>query len=278
MIDRAFHEGSADAECAALLLVRSGHSRPQFLRSLIGLAQSRALPRVSNYRVGAVGLGGSGAIYLGANIELASRELCHTIHAEQAVVVNAMMHGEQSLEALAISAAPCGSCRQFLRELDCASRLEIWLEDDDPHTLDEFLPSSFGPEDLGVTGALLANGSQIIESESSQPGANSPSAVAVQAALASYAPYTDARAGCSLVLADDTVFAGSYIENAAFNPSISAVQAALVMIAMAGRRAEDITQAVIAQSEPSPIDHAQAGRDLLGAAGCRVEPDIIGLG
>jgi hypothetical protein len=48
---------------------------------------------------------------------------CGQVHAEQFLVANMMQHGEQRLETLAISAAPCGHCRQFFSELCCAVRL-----------------------------------------------------------------------------------------------------------------------------------------------------------
>ncbi len=45
------------------------------------------------------------------------------IHAEQCLIANALLHGERGLRKLAVSAAPCGHCRQFYSELCCAVRL-----------------------------------------------------------------------------------------------------------------------------------------------------------
>lgn len=42
------------------------------------------------------------------------------VHGEQFLMANLVLHGERSLQALAISAAPCGHCRQFYSELACA--------------------------------------------------------------------------------------------------------------------------------------------------------------
>ena len=44
------------------------------------------------------------------------------IHAEQCLLVNCLHHGESSIKALAVSAAPCGHCRQFYSELVDAVR------------------------------------------------------------------------------------------------------------------------------------------------------------
>ena len=70
----------------------------------------------------AVARGASGRVYLGCNIELPNLPLNACIHAEQCLVTNLLLHGESSAETLAVSAAPCGHCRQFLAELVCAVR------------------------------------------------------------------------------------------------------------------------------------------------------------
>lgn len=48
------------------------------------------------------------------------------VHAEQSLLANAAWHGESALERLAVSAAPCGHCRQFYSELACAVRILAW--------------------------------------------------------------------------------------------------------------------------------------------------------
>ena len=69
-----------------------------------------------------VGLGASGRLYVGVNLEFPCLPLHNSVHAEQFLVVNALQHGERELVKLAVSAAPCGHCRQFLSELCCAVR------------------------------------------------------------------------------------------------------------------------------------------------------------
>ena len=61
----------------------------------------------------AVGLGASGALYVGVNLEFARLPLYNSVHAEQFLLVNALHHGERAIQRLAVSAAPCGHCRQF---------------------------------------------------------------------------------------------------------------------------------------------------------------------
>ena len=67
-----------------------------------------------------MGLGTSGALYVGVNLEFARLPLYNSVHAEQFLLVNALHHGERAITRLAVSAAPCGHCRQFYSELACA--------------------------------------------------------------------------------------------------------------------------------------------------------------
>lgn len=68
----------------------------------------------------AVGLGASGRLYVGVNLEFARLPINNSVHAEQFLVANALHHGEQAITKIAVSAAPCGHCRQFYSELCCA--------------------------------------------------------------------------------------------------------------------------------------------------------------
>ncbi|HEC33587.1 MAG TPA: cytidine deaminase, partial [Chloroflexi bacterium] len=81
-------------------------------------ARENAYAPYSGYRVGAALLGRSGRIYTGCNVENAVYPLCTC--AERVAVVKAVSEGERQFVALAVvtenGGAPCGSCRQTLRE------------------------------------------------------------------------------------------------------------------------------------------------------------------
>lgn len=85
-----------------------------------------------------MGLGASGRLYVGVNLEFARLPLNNSVHAEQFLVVNALHHGEQAIEKMAVSAAPCGHCRQFYSELCCAVRILSFSSDgsDTPRLLE----------------------------------------------------------------------------------------------------------------------------------------------
>jgi hypothetical protein len=59
-------------------------------------------------------------VYVGVNLEFPGMPLSQSVHGEQFLVANLLAHREAGLHTLAISAAPCGHCRQFYSELACA--------------------------------------------------------------------------------------------------------------------------------------------------------------
>ena len=223
------------------LALEFGGSVEQLMVALIPLARRAARPQLSGFDVGAVAEGTSGALYFGANFELDTSTLAQTIHAEQSAVACAIMGGEAGVERLAVSAPPCGHCRQFLHELSSASRLRILLAGKPPATLTELIPGAFGPGDLGVVGGL--SGRELAALEWVRRGTSPAADAALAAARMSYAPYTGALAGVALSLAapsesggdGTTLVAGSYLENAAFNPSLSPLQTSLIVLLSAFR-------------------------------------------
>lgn len=76
----------------------------------------RAYAPYSNYLVGAAVQARDGRVFEGANVENASYPL--GICAERAALARAVADGCRpgDLEAIAITASPCGGCRQWLYE------------------------------------------------------------------------------------------------------------------------------------------------------------------
>lgn len=100
-----------EASRAEKLRHDSGLGVEQFLASLVQPTADLARPPISKFHVGAVGLGYSGRIFRGVNLEFEGLPLNYTVHAEQFLVANALQHGEKRIVFLAVSAAPCGHCR-----------------------------------------------------------------------------------------------------------------------------------------------------------------------
>ena len=250
--------GAIPAHKIQALMAEAEVGRDQLMVALIPHAKEYAVPALSGFRVGAVAEGVSGAFYLGANFEFADCPANQTVHAEQATVISAACHGEIGLTRLAVSAAPCGHCRQFLFELVTANELGVVLSGSDPATLTDYLPAAFGPADLGVTAGMLSlqNHPLVFAEPGSQRFAGAAAALA--AAKASYAPYTEAFGGAAIAMRDGAVYGAPYLENAAFNPSVSPMQAAVIRACLARRSPGDFAEVCVAQGTTSKIDHARA--------------------
>jgi cytidine deaminase len=247
---------------------QDGMASGQFMLDLLPIAQLYSQPATSAYRVGAICSGANGRIYFGANLELANAPLGFTIHAEQSAVANAVAHGEKAIERLAVTAAPCGHCRQFLNELTTASTLELIIAGKPPTTLTALLPNSFGPADLGAEGGL--NG-EIETPMHLVSGATSPIAeAALRAASRSYSPYTKSQSGVAFGLQDGTIVAGSYIESAAYNPSLPPGIAAIDRLRFSGRSYSDISEALLVELEGAKISQEGMTRSVLHG----IAPDV----
>ena len=210
-------------------------STRELLELLVPIAQTFARPQISAYFVGVAALGESGNIYLGCNLEFAGVPLNQAVHGEQFLIVNAFNHGETKLVDMALSAAPCGHCRQFMQELGDESThgLHFLLPRNESVSFTELLPQAFGPADLGLTGGLLSAHTKASDSDDLR-------ARAKEAAQASYAPYTQSPSGIAIRTKDGQIFTGSYLENAGYNPSLSPLQAALVALVMAKKEYTEI--------------------------------------
>ena len=231
--------------------------------ALLPDAKRLAHPPVSNYFVGAVGLGASGALYLGANFEVPGNPLNQTVHAEQSVVANAFSKGEKALIALAVTAAPCGHCRQFLNEMTGAGKLRIVIEGQPARTLADLLPAAFGPQDLGNKSGMLDSAPAELRLT---PGNHDDlTRAALQAASRAYAPYSKSPSGCAIETKSGHIYAGSYLENAAFNPSLSPLQVAIVNAVIAGEDAAGIQRAVLVEKKGATIHQEAVTRIVLEA-------------
>jgi cytidine deaminase len=226
---------------------------------LLPLAKLYAIAPISKLRFGAVAkasVNPSGSeydLYLGANIEFAGQALSQTVHAEQAATVNAWLQGAAQIHSIAVSAAPCGHCRQFLYELEGRNMLTIITPGEGPRgfrstRLVELLPGAFGPPDLKKQGGLMT-ASNARHGLSLKTDVRDPLILeALSAANRSYAPYSNSMAGCAIQAKDGRIYGGPYVENAAFNPSLPPLQTAISSMNMCSLAQErTITRAVLVE-------------------------------
>ena len=246
------------------LMVTLNVGLPELMNFLVPYATKYATPPISNFRVGAVAHGLSGAIYFGANIEFYNEALSFTVHAEQASIAHAISYGEAGIDCLAISAPPCGYCRQFLYEItNCPSTPDITiLVNKDQYRLSALLPQAFGPQDLNVTTRLMLP--QNNNMQLAPPPADQFIENALKAANNSYSPYTSDYSGVCLVTASSS-YSGAYAENAAYNPSMSPLEAAVVQLVMSGDSYANITRAILVEAQTNKISQLTATTDVLSA-------------
>ncbi len=255
--------GSLTGEQARSLAQVAKLDADSLMRALIPLAAAYARPAISGFYVGAVARVPSGAIYFGANHEFAGTSLWMTLHAEQSAIAHAWRAEEEAIDTLAVGAAPCGLCRQFMAELGAPDRLRVIIADGPATTLAALLPQAFGPDALGRRGGmLLSRGvSLMLDHATDDPLVHA----AFAAARRSYAPYTGAEAGIALRLRSGEVVAGAYAESVAHNPSLSPLAAALSHRVFLGLEGDEIVAASLVAVGHAAIDHHTAARGLLTA-------------
>lgn len=124
-------------------------------------ARERAYTPYSGFQVGAALLTKNGKVYFGCNIENAA--YTPTNCAERTAFFKAVSEGEREFAAIAVvggpagtregaMCAPCGVCRQVMREFCDPKEFRVIIEDGKGGSLnlalEEILPFSFGPENL----------------------------------------------------------------------------------------------------------------------------------
>jgi cytidine deaminase len=228
-------------------------------QALLPLAATFSIAPISGFHVGAVAVGASGAFYLGSNLEFTGVPLSATLHAEQSAVLNAWMHGESKLQALTISAAPCGHCRQFLWELPDAATLPIFIEQTQT-TLNQLLPTPFGTPRPSGQGLLDSPTAKL---QSTPPLRDASARRALSAAQHSYTPYTNTPEGFEIKCADGQHFTGRSAENSAFNPSVPAVLTALNQRNLSSSRNVPITHGTHARLATSHHSSSELAATLL---------------
>ncbi|PNX93978.1 cytidine deaminase [Trifolium pratense] len=271
-------EAKSMAESSSLTL-------PQLLPSLVTSAQSLARPPISNFRVAAVGLSQSGRILIGVNIEFPGLPLHHSIHAEQFLLTNLFLNNETNLHSFAVSAAPCGHCRQFLQELRGASDIQIIVtSESDPKftSLSQFLPYRFGPHDLLPENAPLLleprNNGLKLKKKLANGVCNGNTVneklkiAALEALNKSHAPYSDSPSGVAILDCNGKIYKGCYVESAAFNPSLGPLQVAVVaFIAGGGGEYDEIVGAVLVEKDGAVVKQEGTVKLLLEAISPKCE-------
>jgi cytidine deaminase len=258
---------------AAALARNESTTIEQLMVDLILLARSYSHAPISKYFVGSVVRGASGCLYTGANIEIPGHCLGFAVHAEQSAVSNAYMHDEKAVTALSVGGAPCGHCRQFINEASPDGEIMILTPGNPPIKLCAILPSAFGPAALGMKhGAFPVNETDLMLAS---PTFDPMIAAALEAARKAYAPYSSSPSGVAIKSARGPIYRGSYIENVAFNPSLSPLQIALAQIIAAGKQYSEISQVALVEVQRAKISQKAVTETVLGAIAPKVKLEHV---
>jgi cytidine deaminase len=263
------YSGQITAADAAALAQNESTTTEQLMVDLIPLARSYSHAPISKFFVGSVVRGASGCLYTGANIEIPGQCLGFAVHAEQSAVSNAYMHGEKAVSALAVGGAPCGHCRQFINEASPDGEIMILTPGKPPIRLSAILPAAFGPAALGRKhGAFPIQEANLrLPSPTSDPMI----AAALEAARRAYAPYSTSPSGVAIRSNKGRIYRGSYIENVAFNPSLSPLQIALAQMIAAGEAYSAISAVVLVEVQGAKISQKAVTETVLGAIAAAVK-------
>lgn len=203
---------------------------------------------VSNFYVGAIAIAKNGDFYFGANQEFSNCAINQTIHAEQSAIAHAWLKGATAITDIVVNYTPCGHCRQFINELNTSNTVKIHLPHSQNNLLKSYLPDSFGPKDLNIKKLLFDKQNHNFEIANSDELVKS----ALIALNKSYAPYSK-NFNAVAIQAGNNIFTGQYAENAAFNPSLPALQSALNLYRLSNETTK-ITRIVMLEAK-TEISH-----------------------
>lgn len=259
------------------LVARHGLESPREL-ALLALPVAGAMARapISGYRVAAIGIENeTGDLVLGANLEFPGTDLGTTIHAEGFVALRARRRG-RTLDALAVREAhPCAHCRQTLTESAAADRLTIVDLLGHALALEQLYPWPFRPAALGelgdVAGAVAWPALTLLDDTLPSDVA----ALLLEVGSRAHAPYSRAPSAVVFRMRDGRLVGAACVESVAFNPTISAGQAALVEVAAARAEAGHIVEGWLARAESGTVDPEPGFRALLGAVAPEARATVV---
>jgi cytidine deaminase len=237
---------------------------------LLPVAASYHITPISDFAVGAVVAGASGSLYFGSNIEFIGTGLQFTIHAEQCAIVNAAQHQEKAISTIAVNAAPCGFCRQFINELNDVNSVELIISGRKPENFQYYLPDPFSGRDLGVKTGML-NHPILNYQLQNDYSFDELYKIALASANSSYSPYSKYISGVAIKLRNGSIVGGSYYESAAFNPSISSIQSAIIRARLNGESLDEIEEVVLLQTKSNYCDYRKITAEILDS----IAPDSI---
>lgn len=207
-------------------------------------SKSLAETPVSGFHVGAAAKDDQGHVYLGFNVEFPGTNLSETIHAEHSCVATTRSFSPQNmpkLVALAVTAKPCGHCRQMLIErfpdITVIMNPLQGAKSDDPQILrlrEDLIPNPvmFELFENPRAESLSQGKAAISDVETTSPISPEIIAQALEAMDTADGSFSGFPCAVLFLSGDGVVMAsGACMESIAFNPTQSAFQTAYMALA-----------------------------------------------
>lgn len=228
------------------------------------VAAAMARPAISGFRVGVIGIEvETGDLVFGGNVEFPGSDLAATVHAEGFVALRARNRSRTVGKLVVGEARPCAHCRQTLTESAAAGRLTVIDPSGNTRTLADLYPWPFEPAALDVTGDTAGTISwPDLEFVSGAPP-RKIAALLLEAGRRAHAPYSGAPSAVALRMSDGRVHAAGCMESVAFNPTITALQSALVEVVAARGEFGDIRDGWLGATAEGAADPEAGFRALM---------------
>lgn len=233
-------------------------------------AASFAVPPISNFFVGAVGLEReTGNLIFGGNLEFVGAHIGNTVHGEGFVFARAFSRGT-SVESICLGEAhPCAHCRQFLSEFEATA--DLTLIDPIGHRLKmaDLYPWPFDPAYLGERGIVPETARHPYVNLEERGLRVDIAARLLDLVRRAYVPYGKSPAAIVLQLVDGGLIGGTTIESVSFNPTMSPLQTAMIDLFAHGYAPADIVGAAMV-ARAGAVDYLRHARDLLSVVAPKV--------
>lgn len=221
-------------------------SDEDLLINLLPLYEPFARPEISQFRVAVTALTEDGKVFVGVNLEFGGLSKHYTIHGEQFLFSQLFHHHQGTPRMMALRYHCCGHCRQWMNDIKNVRKMPILVAGNEVTNLERLLPNAFGARDLGIDAELLTHPPAQTWRNVSVPiegVLNVPDLFALASTLGAatnsfvpqgYSPEAKVL-GCGVTVeTTQASYCGSLIENAAFNPEVSPISAALIGVVAAG--------------------------------------------
>jgi cytidine deaminase len=230
-------------------------SRNDLMLKLLDVASSLAQGPEGERAAGAVAEGLRGGLYVGNPIAWKGEGVKFSVHAAQAALINAWHNSENQVKRLMLETPPCPCCRQFMRETWIWKSLKIMVRPrssiakKDTALIQEQALNIDTLREEGIQSRLFGEPKRSIVLP--KPDMGDCTIVAADAASYAYAPYSRNYAGVAIKTNRGTVHQGRYAEVVESIAGVSAIEAAIVDMALSGGQFTDITEIALVETKGS---------------------------